>query len=116
MTLNECRSQTLEITHNNIVRKVKLPELSKFSARLYQKVGGNINELYVTQWGCGHSDKINVAILYYSIGGGSAPYADSSAMYAATGVLIEDEKFEKYRNATRDGLGHLKSVRSIMPD
>lgn len=116
MELNECKAQTLEIVTKGRIRKVKLPELSKFSLRIYKEVKGNVSELFVTNWGCGHDGKMSVLSLYYSIGGGSAPYSESASYYSNDGKLVEDEKNPKYDKAIRDAEKQMKSVHSIMPD
>lgn len=115
-TLNECKPQTLEIMNKSKVRKVTLPELNKFNALNYKKDGGDINELFVIQWGCGQADKMKIASLYYSVGGGSSSTSESTASYDEYGKLIEHEKNQKYEKAMNDSFRHLKSIRSIMPD
>ncbi|WP_295756922.1 hypothetical protein [Undibacterium sp.] len=116
MSLNECTSQTLEVAKNTSVRKVNLPELSKFSAALNKKAGGDIKDLFVIQWACGRHENMSVLELSYSIGGGSAPYAESSAAYNQNGELIDDKKNPIYEKALSAGRKQMKKVRSIMPE
>jgi hypothetical protein len=116
MSLNECTSQTLEIAKKTSVRKINLPELNKFSAALNKKTGGDIKDLFVIQWACGRHEKMSVLELSYSIGGGSAPYAESSAAYDENGELIEDKKNPVYEKALAVGRRQVKKVRSIMPE
>jgi hypothetical protein len=118
MELNECKSQFLEITRNGSVRKIKLPELSKYSSNIYKKSGGDSKELFVIKWGCGRADSVSEAVLYYSIGGGSAPNSEAWASYNEAGILMEDDDKPnpKYDKALKSAEKGMKKVRSIMPD
>lgn len=118
MELNECKYQSLEIARNGIVRKIKLPELSKSGLNIYKKSGGNLKELFVIKWGCGRADGVSEAVLYYSIGGGSTKNSETWASYNETGILMEDgdKPNPKYDKALKSAEQGMKKVRSIMPD
>ncbi|MYM89282.1 hypothetical protein GTP91_19150 [Rugamonas sp. FT82W] len=90
-TLNQCKAQTLSVSHGGTARKAKLPELNKVSAKSIVETGGKVSKLFVTQWACVRGDKSDVAVMYYSIGGGSAPYAEAYSIYDEAGALIENE-------------------------
>ncbi|NYE64233.1 hypothetical protein FHW58_005471 [Duganella sp. 1224] len=114
-SLNVCGAQTLTVSRDGQTRRATLPELNKVSAKSIVDTGGKISRLFVTQWGCARGDQGDVAVLYYSIGGGSAPYAEAYTIYDERGVAIEDENSAKYEKALVNSEGHLKKVRSIMP-
>lgn len=118
MVLNECKSQSLEITNTESIRKVDLPELNKYHASLFKEVGGNLREIFLVQWGCGQADGVSEAIFYYSTGGGSAANSETSASYDEIGALIEDQnkKNPNYAKALKDARKHMKKIHSIMPD
>lgn len=113
--LNQCKGQTLSVSHGGTVRKAKLPELNKVSAKSIVETGGKVSKLFVTQWACVRGDKGDVAVMYYSIGGGSAPYAEAYSIYEEAGALIENEDSAKYEQALAHSDGHMKKVKSIMP-
>ncbi|MYN16951.1 hypothetical protein GTP81_09315 [Rugamonas sp. FT107W] len=113
--LSQCKAQTLSVSHGGTVRKAKLPELNKVSAKSIVETGGKVSKLFVTQWACARGDKGDVAVMYYSIGGGSAPYAEAYSIYDEAGVLIENEDSAKYEQALAHSDGHMKKVKSIMP-
>ncbi len=118
MELNECRSQSLEITRNGIVRKVKLPALGKYGLNIYEKSGADSKELFVIKWGCGRVDSVSAAVLYYSIGGGAAQNSEAWVSYNESGILMEDDdksnpQYDKTLKYAEQGM---KKVRSIMPD
>lgn len=114
-TLNQCKAQTLSVSHGGKTRKATLPELNKVSAKSIVETGGKVGKLFVTQWACARGDKGDVAVMYYSIGGGSAPYAEAYSIYDEAGALIENEDSAKYEQALAHSDGHMKKVKSIMP-
>ena len=69
----------------------------------------------MTRWACTRNDANALAIFYYSIGGGSAPYGEAMAVYDAAGNLLGD-KDPKAAPAAGYPFGKMKPVRSIMPD
>lgn len=114
-TLNECRSQTMEVVHGNSGRKAALPELPKSTAAAIKRVGGEIKNLFLVDQGCADVGGTKVEIFYYSIGGGSAPYAGAYAVYDEVGKLLE-ERDPRMHKAMAYPFEKLKPVRSIMPD
>lgn len=112
MSLNQCKLQTLKVEGG---REIKLPELTKEDTDSIVKSGGAVKNLYVTQWGCAHSRGQDLAVLYYSIGGGSAPYSEAWAKYDSTGKLVGKEN--SLDPKTLEALEEtMKDVRSIMPE
>ena len=117
MSLNKCEPQTLKVTSlRSSASFRKLPHLNQHDKSTIKKAGGEIGSLFVTKWACGHSDKVHVAVLYYSTGGGSADYSETISGYDETGVIIQDDRTAKYRKAFQDGFQHLIPIHSIMPD
>lgn len=116
MTLNVCKPQKLTIVVNGDAVQKQLPEFSKFSLKILKEVGGDPKNLYVVSWGCGGKGSEAVASLYYSIGGGSAPYSESMGFYDSKGRLIEQEKDVRYKKSMSEADGKMKPVPSIMPD
>jgi hypothetical protein len=114
-TLNDCKSQHLEITQGNETRKTKLPELNRSVAGIIKEAGGQLKDLFVVKQGCANISGSPVEILYYSIGGGSAPYAEAYAEYDLSGNLL-GEKDLRSKKAAEYPFERLKGVRSIMPD
>jgi hypothetical protein len=112
MKLNECKPQTLTVAGSRVV---DLPELSKDDGDKIKKSGGDVKDLFVTQWGCAHSQGNDFAVLYYSTGGGSAPYSEAWAKYDSTGKLVGKEHTldAKTLQALEDTM---KDVHSIMPE
>jgi hypothetical protein len=113
-SLNACKQQTLTIQAATGKRTVKLPEFTKKQASAYKKSGGTASDLYVTRWGCVTAEGEQSLMLYHSIGGGSAPYADAYTAYDADGNSLGDKRLPVESilafKQTR------KPVRSIMPD
>jgi hypothetical protein len=114
-TLNQCKRQTLTVSHDGKTRKATLPELNKVSAKSIVETGGKVGKLFVTQWACVRGDKGDVAVMYYSIGGGSAPYSEAYSIYDEAGAVIENEDSAKYEQALTHSEGHMKKVKSITP-
>ncbi|MDQ2821426.1 MAG: hypothetical protein M3Y65_13690 [Pseudomonadota bacterium] len=111
MALNTCKAQAMSIG----TRSVILPELDQRDVAAIRKEGGTPAALFVVKMGCAQVRKAHYPILYYSIGGGSAPHAEVWTAYDASGRLLPNEKFPL------DGkmLGALDKkmhrVQSIMP-
>ncbi len=118
MTLNECKSQSLEIIGKGMKRKVTLPELNRSHLDLFKDGGGELHELFLVQWGCGEAAGVSEAIFYYSTGGGSSENSETSASYNEIGVLMNDEnrKNPNYAKALKDARQHMRPVHSIMPN
>lgn len=114
-TLNDCKAQTLVVKRPAGPRSVRLPELTVASARTIREAGGEVKDLFLTHWACTRKDTNALAIFYYSIGGGSAPYSEATAVYDAAGKLLDDND-PKARPAAGYPFGKMKPVRSIMPD
>ena len=112
MSLNACKPQTLKVEGSRVIT---LPELTKEDAQSITESGGELKDLYVTQWGCARSRGQDIAVLYYSIGGGSAPYSEAWAKYDTKGKLVGKEN--TLDAATMGSLEKsMKAVRSIMPE
>lgn len=114
-TLNECKSQQLRITHDGNTRMEALPRFEKSSAKGIREAGRSVNDFFVTQWACVDGGAHKVAVLYYSVGGGTGAYVDAATVYGAEGILIEDEESATVRIAMAN-LGRMRAVKSIMPD
>lgn len=114
-TLNECRLQSMEVVHGNVGRKAELPELTKSTAAAIKGVGGEVKNLFLVNQGCADVGGRKVEIFYYSIGGGSAPYAEAYAVYDESGELLE-KRDPRMHKAMSYPFEKLKPVRSIMPE
>lgn len=112
MKLNECKPQTLKVAGG---RAMALPELTTEDTEAIKKSGGDLKDLFVTQWGCVRSRGQDLAVLYYSIGGGSAPYSEAWAKYDSTGKLVGKENALSPK-AVEELQETMKDVRSIMPE
>jgi hypothetical protein len=115
-TLNDCKSQLLRITYRDWVFNERLPQLDKATVKGIKETGGEIGDLFVTQWACVQADKGEVAVLYYSVGGGSAPYADAYTVYDTEGKRIDDDENSTIRAALANREKSMRRVKSIMPD
>jgi hypothetical protein len=111
--LNECKSQSLEITSKAGVRKVKVPELNKANTRIYKKSFGDPKNLFVIGWSCGKDGATSALNVYYSVSGGAE---ESSASYDPTGQLIEDDRFATFKKAIHEAQEHMQYIRSVMPN
>jgi hypothetical protein len=114
--LNQCKPQKLTVVSPAGTRTTSLPEMTNAEAADYKALGGDIKDLYVIQWGCGKSAAKSqpVAVFYYSIGGGSAPYSEVDIHYNEVGQLAGKSLAIAARDY--DALGEaMKPVRSIMP-
>ena len=116
MSLNECKQQKLKIENNKNIRNILLPELNKSDIKTIKGSGGVIEDLYVVKWGCGNTAKENVAVFYYSIGGGSAPYSEAWAQYDENGEIIQHGKLGMDGKAMLKLYDKMEKVKSINPE
>lgn len=112
MEFNECKPQTLKLADG---RAITLPDFATEDASAIKKSGGVLKDLFVTQWGCVRSRGQDLMVLYYSIGGGSAPYAEAWAKYDSSGKLVGKENALDAK--AQDELEQsMVDVHSIMPE
>ena len=78
--------------------------------------GGDKDDLYVIKWGCGQAQSGKVALFYYSVGGGSAPYSEVWVQYGESGHIIAGKKDGLDTNSLLKTQKEMKKVRSIMPN
>ncbi len=116
MSLNECKPQSLAIEHDNSVRTALLPEFSKSDLLSITEAGGDKDDLYVIKWGCGDAQSGKVALLYYSIGGGSAPYSEVWVQYDERGRIVTEKKDRLDEKSLMKTQKEMKKVHSIMPN
>jgi hypothetical protein len=114
IALNECKSQTLDITSDSPAKHVKLPELSHKVLAHLKKADEDPKDLFVVQWGCGTSGSANIMVLRYSAGYGNHDGVEEMTAYDDAGKLIEESSWSKYSKAIDDGQSKFKSVHSIM--
>lgn len=112
--LNTCRPQTLRIELEGATRSVVLPEFSRKERDRIRTSGGELGELFVVAWSCTKSSKGPFGTLYYSIGGGSAPYSEALSHYDASGRLIVSDSALKPDDLS-EAMKHVREVPSIMP-
>jgi hypothetical protein len=113
--LNECKSQTLDISSDSQSKRVKLPELSRKELAHLKKAQEDPNELFVVQWGCGTTGSANILVLRYSAGYGNHDGVEEMTAYDDAGKLIEESGWAKYSKAIDDGQSKFKPVHSILP-
>ncbi|MEV4777920.1 hypothetical protein [Burkholderia sp. LMU1-1-1.1] len=116
MSLNECKPQTLAIEHDKSIRTATLPELNKSDLSSIIENGGDKDDLYVIKWGCGDGQSGKVALLYYSIGGGSAPYSEVWVQYDESGRIVTGKTGGLDEKSLIKTQKEMKKVRSIMPN
>lgn len=114
-TLNNCESQQLTTTKHGISHVADLPQLRQSSQDGIRQSGRSIREFFVTQWICSRLANKRVAVLYYSVGGGTGQYVDVTNVYDEHGKLIEDENNMIFQEIGAGGK-RMNPVRSIMPD
>lgn len=115
MTLNECKPQTLTSQSNGASRSVVLPELDKRTRKSIIDSGGALEDLFVVAWTCTANKGKQIAMMHYSIGGGSAPYSEAWAAYDGARLLVSS-KLPFDRNDFTSINKTLKKVHSIMPE
>jgi hypothetical protein len=113
--LNECKRQTLQIQGKQKARNVTLPDLTAEDAERYRKIGGELDSLYLVSWSCVSHLNQPILLLYYSIGGGSAPYSELYAKYDAQGNLLNNRAKQLPGNVYDAFDEHATPVHSIMP-
>lgn len=113
--LNECRPQSLQIDSGGAKRTATLPELPPAEAKRIQASGGELKNLFVVEWACSTAGKGPLATLHYSIGGGSAEYAETWTHYDQGGKLV-DGKSKLTPAEVKAVERSFKKVPSIMPD
>lgn len=116
MSLNRCKPQQLTIERVGAKRSVLLPELNQDDVKSIKAEDGSVSDLYVVKLGCAHVVDANYAILYYSVGGGSAPYSEVWTAYDETGKLLGSKNFPLHGNALEKVSQKMKKIHSIMPD
>jgi len=115
MSLNVCKPQKLMVVRDGATRSAVLPELNQDVVESIKEKDGSVSELYVIKMGCAQVANANYAILYYSIGGGSAPYSEFWTAYDESGKLLDSKNFPLRGNALQEVNKKMKKVRSIMP-
>lgn len=111
LSLNTCKAQAMSIG----TRSVILPELDQRDVAAIRKEGGTPSALFAVKMGCARVGKAAYPVLYYSIGGGSAPYSEVWTAYDARGKLLPNEKFP-LDGKMLVALGKkMRRVQSIMP-
>lgn len=113
--LNECKPQALLIDSAGAKRRTKLPELPKSESKRIQASGGDVKSLFVVAWACSQADQGPIATFKYSIGGGSAEYAETWTHYDKVGKLIESQEKLSPRQV-QSVERNFKKIPSIMPD
>lgn len=116
MSLNVCKPQRLTISRDGATRSAALPELNQDDIASIKEEDGSISELFVIKMGCAQVANANYAIMYYSVGGGSAPYSEFWTAYDESGKLLGSKKFPLRGNALEDVSKKMKKVHSIMPE
>lgn len=116
MSLNVCKPQQLMLVREGATHRAALPELTEDDVKSIRDEDGSISDLYVVKLGCAHVGDANYAILYYSIGGGSAPYSEYWTAYDESGKLLSSKNFPLHGNALEDVSKKMKKVHSIMPE
>jgi hypothetical protein len=93
-----------------------LPELNQGDIKSIKEEEGSVSELYVIKIGCAQVANANYAILYYSVGGGSAPYSEFWTAYDESGKLLDSKNFPLHGHALEKMYKKMKKVNSIMPE
>lgn len=115
MSLRECKPQKLTSRSNGVSKSVMLPELDESERKSIVAAGGTLEDLFVVEWACTTIKGRPVAIMHYSIGGGSAPYAESWSKYDGT-KLASDAALPFDKTTFPTLKRNLKKVHSIMPN
>jgi hypothetical protein len=108
---NMCKAQAMSIG----TRSVILPELDQRDVAAIRKEGGTPSALFVVKMGCAQVRKTHYPILYYAIGGGTAPIAEVWTAYDTHGRLLPNEKFPLDGKMLGALDKKMQRVRSIMP-
>jgi hypothetical protein len=116
MSLNVCKPQKMTMFSAGIVRSASLPELNQGDIKSITEEDGSVSELYVIKMGCAQVANANYAILYYSVGGGSAPYSEFWTAYDERGKLLDSKNFPLHGNALEKIYEKMKKVNSNMPE
>lgn len=116
MSLNRCKQQQLTIARDGAKRSAALPELNQDDIKSIKEEDGSVNDLYVVKFGCAQVADANYAILYYSVGGGSAPYSEFWTAYDERGNLLGSKSFPLHGNDLEQVNKKMKKVHSIMPE
>lgn len=111
MSLNTCKAQAMSIGKRSVI----LPELDQRDVAAIRKEGGTPGGLFAVKMGCARVGKASYPVLYYSIGGGSAPYAEVWTAYDAGGKLLPSEKFPLDGKRLSAMSKKMRPVQSIMP-
>lgn len=116
MSLNVCKPQQLTIVRDGAMRSAALPELNQDDVKAMMEEDRSVSELYAVKMGCAQVANANYAILYYSVGGGSAPYSEFWTAYDESGKLLGSKKFPLHGNALEEANKKMKKIHSIMPE
>lgn len=113
--LNQCKPQSLVVDVRGAQRSASLPELPGRERKRIQTSGGDLKRLFVVEWACTNASNGPIATLHYSIGGGSAEYAETWSHYDKGGKLI-DSNAKLTPAEVKTVERNFKKVPSIMPD
>jgi hypothetical protein len=116
MSLNVCKPQKMTMSSAGVVRSAALPELNQGDIKSIKEEEGSVSELYVIKMGCAQVANANYAILYYSVGGGSALYSEFWTAYDESGKLLDSKNFPLHGHALEKMYKKMKKVNSIMPE
>lgn len=111
LALNTCKAQAMSIG----TRSVILPELDQRDVAAIRKEGGTTSGLFVVKMGCAQVKKAFYPVLYYTAGGGSAPYSEVWTAYDHKGKLLPAEKFPLDGKMLGALSKKMRRVQSIMP-
>lgn len=114
-SLNTCKPQKLRIANAGAVRNAVLPELNAGDIKDIKAAHGVVGDLFVIKMGCAQAGTAVYPVLYYSVGGGNAPYAEFWTAYDAEGKLMATKKFPLNAQQTDAVFPTMKKVHSIMP-
>jgi hypothetical protein len=114
-SLNICQPQQLNISRGENLQRFTLPQFDQSTVYGITQARRSAREFFVIQWTCEDVEGQSVAILYYSIGGGTGPYVDAAVAYDQRGNLINDRESRIVRLAMAR-LHKMRPVKSIMPD
>ena len=115
MSLRECKPQKLTSRSNGVNKSVVLPELDENERKSLIAAGGALEDLFVVEWACTTIKGRSIAVMHYSIGGGSAPYSEAWSKY--DGGKLKSDAVLPFDKTTFPALKkNLKKVHSIMPN